>query len=51
MPRVRVCRVQAVIKKHANKGHYCVIVGDEDHPRSEDSGFASAGGVAVPPRT
>jgi 4-hydroxy-3-methylbut-2-enyl diphosphate reductase len=24
----RVARVQAVIRKHANKGHYCVIVGD-----------------------
>lgn len=45
----RVARVQAVIRKHANKGHYCVIVGDEDHPEVRGlMGFASAGGIAVP---
>lgn len=45
----RVARVQAVIRKHANKGHYCVIVGDEDHPEVRGlMGYAAAGGIAVP---
>lgn len=45
----RVARVQAVIRKHALKGHFCVIVGDEDHPEVRGlMGFASAGGIAVP---
>ena len=44
----RVARVQAVIRKHALKGHFCVIVGDEDHPEVRGlMGFASAGGIAV----
>ena len=45
----RVARVQAVIRKHAASGHFCVIIGDEDHPEVRGLlGFASAGGVAVP---
>jgi len=45
----RVARVQAFIRKHAGKGHFCVIVGDEDHPEVRGlMGFASAGGLAVP---
>jgi (E)-4-hydroxy-3-methyl-but-2-enyl pyrophosphate reductase len=44
----RVSRVQAVIRKHASKGHFCVIVGDADHPEVRGLlGFASAGGVAI----
>lgn len=44
----RVARVQAVVRKHAAKNHFCVIVGDEDHPEVRGVlGFASAGGVAV----
>ena len=45
----RVARVQAVIRKHAGKGHFCVIVGDEDHPEVRGlMGFASAGSIAIP---
>jgi (E)-4-hydroxy-3-methyl-but-2-enyl pyrophosphate reductase len=45
----RVARVQAVIRKHAAKGHFCVIVGDEDHPEVRGlMGFASAGSIAIP---
>jgi len=45
----RVARVQAVIRKHAKKGHFCVIVGDADHPEVRGlMGFASAGSIAVP---
>jgi (E)-4-hydroxy-3-methyl-but-2-enyl pyrophosphate reductase len=45
----RVARVQAVIRKHAAKGQFCVIVGDEDHPEVRGlMGFASAGGLAIP---
>jgi (E)-4-hydroxy-3-methyl-but-2-enyl pyrophosphate reductase len=45
----RVARVQAVIRKHAAKGQFCIIVGDEDHPEVRGLlGFASAGGVAIP---
>ena len=45
----RVARVQAVIRKHAAKGYFCVIVGDADHPEVRGlMGFASAGGIAVP---
>lgn len=44
----RVARVQAVIRKHAAKGYFCVIVGDDDHPEVRGlMGFASAGGVAI----
>lgn len=44
----RVARVQAVIRKHAAQGHFCVIVGDEDHPEVRGlMGFASAGGIVV----
>lgn len=44
----RVARVQAVIRKHAGRGNFCVIVGDEDHPEVRGlMGFASAGGIAV----
>ncbi len=44
----RVARVQAVIRRHAGRGHFCVIVGDEDHPEVRGlMGFASAGGLAV----
>jgi len=44
----RVARVQAVIRKHAGKGHFCVIVGDEDHPEVRGlMGFAAAGGLAI----
>jgi len=45
----RVSRVQAVIRKHAGQGHFCVIVGDEDHPEVRGLiGFAAAGGIAIP---
>ncbi|MGB6065730.1 MAG: 4-hydroxy-3-methylbut-2-enyl diphosphate reductase [Desulfomonilaceae bacterium] len=45
----RVSRVQAVIRKHAEKGYFCVIVGDEDHPEVRGlMGFATAGSIAVP---
>jgi len=45
----RVARVQAVIRKHAARGDFCVIVGDEDHPEVRGLlGFAAAGGVAIP---
>ncbi|AFM27835.1 4-hydroxy-3-methylbut-2-enyl diphosphate reductase [Desulfomonile tiedjei] len=45
----RVARVQAFIRKHAARGHFCVIVGDEDHPEVRGlMGFASAGGLVVP---
>jgi 4-hydroxy-3-methylbut-2-enyl diphosphate reductase len=48
----RVARVQAVIRKHAAKGQFCVIVGDEDHPEVRGlMGFASAGGLAIPSLT
>ncbi len=45
----RVARVQAVISKHATQGHYCIIVGDEDHPEVRGlMGFATAGGLVIP---
>lgn len=45
----RVARVQAIIRKHARVGDFCVIVGDKDHPEVRGlMGFASAGGLAVP---
>ena len=45
----RVAKVQAIIRRHANKDHFCVIVGDEDHPEVRGlMGFASAGGLSVP---
>jgi len=44
----RVSRVQAVIRKHAGQGHFCVIVGDEDHPEVRGLlGYASAGGLVI----
>lgn len=44
----RVARVQAIIKKHALKGHFCLIVGDEDHPEVRGlMGFATPGGGIV----
>ncbi|MGC8603309.1 MAG: 4-hydroxy-3-methylbut-2-enyl diphosphate reductase [Desulfomonilaceae bacterium] len=44
----RVNRVQALISKHAQKGDFCVIVGDEDHPEVQALiGFATAGAVAI----
>ncbi len=44
----RVARVQAVIRKHAKRGHFCFIVGDKDHPEVRGLiGFASSGGTAV----
>ncbi len=45
----RVSKVQAIIRRHATKNHFCVIVGDEDHPEVRGLiGFASAGGLCVP---
>jgi (E)-4-hydroxy-3-methyl-but-2-enyl pyrophosphate reductase len=45
----RVSKVQAIIRRHAAKNHFCVIVGDEDHPEVRGLiGFASAGGLCVP---
>jgi len=45
----RVASVQKVIRKHAAAGHFCVIIGDGDHPEVRGLlGFASAGGAAVP---
>jgi 4-hydroxy-3-methylbut-2-enyl diphosphate reductase len=44
----RVARVQALIRKHAQKGHFCFIVGDQDHPEVRGlMGFAAAGGIAI----
>ncbi len=44
----RVARVQAVIRKHAAQGHFCIIVGDEDHPEVRGlMGFAAEGGLVV----
>jgi (E)-4-hydroxy-3-methyl-but-2-enyl pyrophosphate reductase len=44
----RVARVQSIIRKHARQGHYCIIVGDQDHPEVRGLiGFASSGGLAV----
>jgi (E)-4-hydroxy-3-methyl-but-2-enyl pyrophosphate reductase len=44
----RVSRVQAIIRRHAAKKHFCVIVGDEDHPEVRGLiGFASSGGLSV----
>lgn len=45
----RVSQVQAFIRKHANLGHFCVIVGDEDHPEVKGLvGYASAGALVIP---
>jgi (E)-4-hydroxy-3-methyl-but-2-enyl pyrophosphate reductase len=45
----RVSKVQALIRRHAGKNHFCVIVGDEDHPEVRGlMGFACAGGLCVP---
>jgi 4-hydroxy-3-methylbut-2-enyl diphosphate reductase len=44
----RVAQVQTVIRKHATQGHFCIIVGDEDHPEVRGlMGFASGGGLVV----
>jgi len=44
----RVARVQAIIRKHARAGDFCVIVGDRDHPEVRGLvGFASAGATAI----
>ncbi len=44
----RVTRVQALIDKHAKKGSFCIIVGDEDHPEVRALiGFATAGALAI----
>ena len=44
----RVSQVQAFIRKHAGMGHFCVIVGDEDHPEVMGlRGFASAGSLVI----
>lgn len=44
----RVAQVQAFINKHAQMGHFCVIVGDEDHPEVRGlMGFASSGGLVI----
>lgn len=44
----RVTRVQALINKHAQKGDFCIIVGDEDHPEvSALIGFATSGALAI----
>lgn len=45
-PRVQM--VQAIIRKHAANGDFCVIVGDKDHPEVRGLiGFASAGAMAI----
>lgn len=45
----RVMRVQAIIRKHASRGDFCVIIGDEDHPEVRGLiGFGSAGALAIP---
>ncbi len=45
-PRVR--RVQLLVEKHARQGHFCVVVGDADHPEVRGvMGFATAGRAAV----
>lgn len=45
----RVTRVQAIIRKHASRGDFCVIVGDADHPEVRGlMGFGSAGAIAIP---
>ena len=44
----RVSQVQAFIRKHARMGHFCVIVGDEDHPEVKGLlGYASSGAVVI----
>jgi len=44
----RVARVQAVIRNHSERGHFCFIVGDEDHPEVRGlMGFASSGGIVI----
>lgn len=44
----RVARVQSVIRKHAARGQFCIIVGDEDHPEVKGLlGFATSGGLVI----
>lgn len=44
----RVSQVQAFIRKHAGMGHFCVIVGDEDHPEVKGLlGYASSGALVI----
>jgi 4-hydroxy-3-methylbut-2-enyl diphosphate reductase len=44
----RVTRVQALINKHAQKGDFCIIVGDEDHPEVRGLiGFATSGALVI----
>ena len=40
--------IQVLIDKHAKKGDFCIIVGDEDHPEVRALiGFATAGALAI----
>jgi len=44
----RVASVQAIIKKHASRGHAVVIVGDREHPEVVSLlGYASGKGVVI----
>lgn len=44
----RVFKVQAIIRKHAQKGHACIIVGDRDHPEVKGLlGYAGDRGYVV----
>lgn len=44
----RVSQVQAFIRKHAQRGDFCVIVGDEDHPEVKGlMGYATAGALVI----
>ena len=44
----RVSQVQAFIRKHADRGDFCIIVGDADHPEVRGLvGFASSGALVV----
>lgn len=44
----RVSQVQAFIRKHADRGDFCIIVGDSDHPEVRGLvGFASSGSLVV----
>jgi 4-hydroxy-3-methylbut-2-enyl diphosphate reductase len=44
----RVAGVQAILARHAGKGWFAVIIGEENHPEVRGLlGFASAGGIAL----
>lgn len=44
----RVIKVQTIIKKYADQGYACIIIGDEDHPEVMGLlGFAGENGYAV----